>query len=54
MQNAKTFGKCVTCHRDILLIKHHLIPKKDRNKKNNPDAMMTLIAWVSKCKKGIK
>jgi predicted ATP-dependent serine protease len=34
MQNSKTFGECVTCHRHTALTKHHLIPKKQHKKKD--------------------
>jgi len=56
MQNSKTFGKCVTCHRDTSLTMHHLIPKKRHKKKNDLDAMMTLndVIWVCRmCHDGI-
>lgn len=33
MQNSKTYGECVTCHRYTALTKHHLIPKKRHKKK---------------------
>jgi hypothetical protein len=56
MQNSKTFGKCVTCHRETPLTKHHLIPKKHHKKKNDLDTMMTLhdVIWVCRqCHDGI-
>jgi len=54
MQNSKTFGKCVTCHRDTPLTKHYLIPKKRHKKKNDLDAMMTLFYGSLNEKRGIK
>lgn len=56
MQNSKTFGKCVTCHRETPLTKHHLIPQKHHKKKNDLDTMMTLhdVIWVCRqCHDGI-
>lgn len=56
MQNSKTLGICVTCHRHTALTKHHLIPKKRQKKKTQLDANMSLddVIWICRqCHDGV-
>jgi 5-methylcytosine-specific restriction endonuclease McrA len=56
MQNSKTLGECVTCHRYSALTRHHLIPKKRHKKKNGNDQNQDLneMIWICrKCHDGI-
>ncbi len=50
MQNSKTFGICATCHRDIALTKHHLIPKKRYKKMKKTSAKNFLDSVIYICR----
>lgn len=56
MQNSKTFGTCVTCHRHTPLTKHHLVPKKQHKKKKylDKDADRDAVIYICRqCHDGI-
>lgn len=56
MQNSKTFGICVTCHRHTALTKHHLIPKKRHKKKVQLETNISLddVIWICRqCHDGV-
>ena len=51
MQNSKTFGVCVTCHRHTALTKHHLVPKKRHKKKKKVQEFIELNSVIYICRK---
>jgi predicted metal-binding protein len=54
MQNSKTIGVCLTCHRHTALTKHHLIPKKRHKKQVHDESMLNEVIFICRqCHDGI-